>query len=145
MDKEFGELVELLFKVYGAIHSGVFGAGKRGEERGRLDVGTLGFLSHNGKSSLSETARALRVSRPQMSVLADRLVERGWIARTRDEGDRRVQWVAITSEGKAELKRSLKATGERVHEFLVALDPDEVASIKASLVRLVDVLGERHR
>lgn len=140
--KDYDELVELMFKVYGTLHSGAFGAGKRSEELGRLDTGTLGFLSRHGPSSLSEAAEALCVSRPQMSVLADRLVEKGLVERTRDEDDRRIQWVAITPEGRKALKAALDITSARVRQRLSPLSAEELKGIKASLLRLVEVLGE---
>lgn len=139
--RDYDELVELMFKVYGTLHSGAFGAGKRCDELGRLDTGTLGYLSHHGPSSLSEAAEALCVSKPQMSVLADRLVEKGLVERTRDEEDRRVQWIAVTKAGRAALQEALDATSTRVKRLLSALSPEEIHSIKSSLERLIAVLG----
>jgi DNA-binding MarR family transcriptional regulator len=142
MDMDYSELVELMFKVYAALHSGDFGARKRCDEFGRLDIGTLGYLSHTGRSTISETADKLCVSRPQMSVIADRLVENGLIERTKDEADRRVSWIAITSEGRKALGEAVEATGARIHERLSRLAPEELASMKASLLRLIEVLGD---
>jgi DNA-binding MarR family transcriptional regulator len=130
-----------MFKVYGSLHSGAFGAGKRCEELGRLDTGVLGYLSHKGRSSLSEAAESLCVSRPQMSVIVDRLVEKGLIERTRDEDDRRVSWIALTPAGRAALQEALDSASERLRELLAPLAPEELASIKASLERLVAVLS----
>jgi DNA-binding MarR family transcriptional regulator len=140
----YKELVELMFKVYGTLHSGVLGAGKRCEEHGRLDIGVLGYLSRRGKSSLSETADVLCISHPQMSVLADRLVAEGLIERTRDGEDRRISWIATTPEGQAALGEALDSTVSRVQKLLEPLSPEELDCIKSSLKLLIDVMGKEN-
>lgn len=140
-DSDYGRLVELMFKVYGSLHSSVFGTGLRVEGLGRLETGALGYLARNGRSCLSETAESLHVSRPQMSGIADCLYAKKLVERKRDEDDRRVVWLSITQAGRASLCDALAATGSRVKELLSPLPPTEILGIKSSLERLAEALG----
>lgn len=138
---DYDELVELLHQVYGALHSGSLGTGRRSPEGlGRLDTGVLGYLSRMGSSTLTEAAQKLCVSKPQMSVLADRLVEQGLVERTRDEEDRRVTWIAITPAGRAALRAAVRSYSARMKELLAPLSQEQVMGIKSSLERLAAVL-----
>jgi DNA-binding MarR family transcriptional regulator len=59
---------------------------------------------------MADLADTLLVSRASTTRLVDRLVERGWVQRWSDEGDRRVVLVELTKAG-----RAAQARGARVH------------------------------
>lgn len=55
---------------------------------------------------MSELASRVLISRPTMSRVCDRLVERGWIERHGDPVDRRVVRVGLTRRGRAAWRRA---------------------------------------
>jgi Transcriptional regulators len=139
----YRELMELLFSVYGILHSGVFRPGKAGEELGRTEFGLLCMLDRKGSLSPSEAAESLGISRPQMSAIVDRLVLRDILVRGSVEGDRRASRIDLTDEGRAILREALDATEARVTELLSPLEGGEVQSLAQSLRTLVTALGKK--
>ncbi len=64
----------------------------------------LEYLSRNPQCQMHDLARALNISRPAATGLAERLIRQGLARRTRDAEDRRVVWVAITPKGERILR-----------------------------------------
>lgn len=88
-----------------------------------------------------ELARTAGLKQATISILLDRLQERGYIQRERGNSDRRTVHVRITQDGRSALAAApdlLQAEfGARFNEL-----PDwEQAYINAALVRLVSLLG----
>src|SRR6476619_6342086 len=69
-------------------------------------------LAHLGAGplTLSVLAKKRRVSLQSMSELVQALVERGWIARTPDPGDRRQHLLRLTDHGRAHYERAQEMT-----------------------------------
>jgi DNA-binding MarR family transcriptional regulator len=136
----YRELMELLFSVYGILHGDVFRPGRAGEELGRTEFGLLSMLSRKGPMRASEAAEKLRVSRPQMSAIAERLAGRGIIARVQDETDGRSVLLAVTESGQGILDGALDATEARVRELLAPIGDKELETTTIALRRLVAAL-----
>lgn len=84
-----------------------------------------------------EVAERMIVRDPDITRLLDRLDQRGFVTRTRDDDDRRVVRVTITAAGLAELERLDAAVGRDI-------DPDRALTRlgKARLKQLNDLLAE---
>ena len=61
-----------------------------------------------GAVRMADLADGLLVSRASTTRLVDRLVERGWVERWSDEGDRRVVLVDLTRSGRAAQTRAAR-------------------------------------
>jgi DNA-binding MarR family transcriptional regulator len=133
----YRELMELLFSVYEILHGDIFRPGRAGEELGRTEFGLLSMLSRKGPMRASEAAERLRVSRPQMSAIAERLAGRGIIARVQDETDGRSVLLAVTESGQGILDGALDATEARVRELLAPIGDKELETTTIALRRLV--------
>lgn len=142
-EANYRELMELLFSVYGILHGDVFRPGRAGEELGRTEFGLLSMLSRKGPMRASEAAERLRVSRPQMSAIADRLASREMISRVPDETDGRSVLLAVTEAGQGILDGALDATEARVRELLAPIGEKELESTTTALRRLVAALMKR--
>jgi DNA-binding MarR family transcriptional regulator len=59
-----------------------------------------------GPSSLSELAELLSMTPPGALKVVDDMVAKGYVTRSADPSDRRVKRLALTSRGKAALKRA---------------------------------------
>jgi DNA-binding MarR family transcriptional regulator len=75
-----------------------------------VEYTVLTLIAENPGGSLAQLARALAVTAPNITVMVDRLEQRGLVARQQSESDRRTQVLHTTTKG-AELVR--KAT-ERI-------------------------------
>lgn len=91
----------------------------------------------------SRLAEQFGMTRGGMSKLADRLIARGLVTRTRSETDRRSQQLELTDSGHA-LVPVLAAIADRNDEdFFVSLTPAEQAGLKRMMQRIVRLRGLR--
>ena len=66
----------------------------------KVEYSLLMLIVSNGPLSPKRLARALALTPPKMTMLLDRMQERGLLLRERSEVDRRSQNVRLTDEGK---------------------------------------------
>jgi DNA-binding MarR family transcriptional regulator len=65
----------------------------------------LAFLANTGESTIGEVHRAFGHKRSTLTSILDRLEERGLVARTSDQRDRRTFVVTLTKTGRAAARR----------------------------------------
>jgi len=114
----------------------------------------LSALWERDAQSGAELTARLRIDSATITGIIDRLVAAGWVARTRDAKDRRVQRVTLTPDGRA-LRRPLETAmidlnrevadqlGDRAASFWAMLsevgaamaDPETAAGAKADTRR----------
>jgi len=98
--------------------------------------GILMCLSQQGPLNLSDLAERLEVSLPTMSNSVSTLAGRGWVARQRDPGDRRVALVTLTEEGRQVLRKIGIQAQKHVSRSLVYLSEEECRQLLVGLRRL---------
>jgi DNA-binding MarR family transcriptional regulator len=102
----------------------------------------LYFLRRRSQSSLSAVADYLDVTRPTMSAMVDRLVQRGLIDRISDPTERRRIILTLTPEGTAEMERVYDATLQTVADRLAGLSETQLQQVQAGLAILGDLFDE---
>lgn len=90
--------------------------------------------------SLSELARWQGVSLPTMSNTASTLAARGLVQRTRDAGDRRLLWLAITPDGSRALSAVQDSLVSTLSARLESRSAAEMTSLAAGLAALSSAL-----
>ncbi len=114
---------------------------------GGLSLTQYRILQHLKRSNTiqSDLAFQLTVTKQSVTRLVDGLVERGFIARTVDEDDRRRVIHAITPRG----RRALQRSNDIVEGFLMAvlqdLDDDPAIESARKGIRLFGVAAEASR
>ena len=93
----------------------------------------LASLAEQGHSSQADLGRRLWIDRSDLHALLNDLEQRGWVARVRDEQDRRRNVVTLTRSGRAALARLDK----RVHAAQDALLASLAAADRRELLRLL--------
>lgn len=96
--EEIGRLYPAVYRRFKASHRPV---GDSGLTARMLAV--LRHLAAAGPLTLGELAAHLRLSKAATTELADRIEERGLVARIRDERDRRRVFIWVTDEGQAKV------------------------------------------
>jgi DNA-binding MarR family transcriptional regulator len=91
---------------------------------------------------ITQLACAERISQPGITLVVNRLQERGWVARDADPSDGRAVLVSLTDAGREMVARQREAYRELVRDGLAALD-DEDVSVLSRAVELLDELIER--
>ena len=95
----------------------------------RAEYSALVMLRANTNLTAKDLANALAISPPNMSVLLDRLAERGLLQRVPDQRDRRSQLVELTDSGQS-LASEAAAVG-------MAMEVDMLAALTLSEQRLL--------
>ena len=105
----------------------------------RTEGGVLFHLGLYGQLTASEIGQRARMHKTKISRAVHRLTERRFVTRTRDDGDRRVEHLALTRRGQAAYD-DLRAVAQRYNAALMdTLDPAEAAVLRRALLKLSDV------
>ncbi|WP_225885392.1 MarR family winged helix-turn-helix transcriptional regulator [Leptolyngbya sp. KIOST-1] len=102
----------------------------------------LYFLRRRSRASLSEVADYLDVTRPTMSAMVERLVQRGLVDRSVDPAERRRSILTLTPAGEAEMKRVYDATLKTVADRLAGLSATDLQQVQAGLAILGGLFDE---
>ena len=98
--------------------------------------GILEALHHLGPLSLGELADKLLVTGGNVTYVMDRLEERGLVARSRSEEDRRVVRARLTVDGRRLIARAFPDHTRYVRRLMDVLEPDEERELRRLLKKL---------
>jgi long-chain acyl-CoA synthetase len=112
-------------------------------ERGAGDLSLPQYrvlaLVDGGGERASHLAERLAVAKPTVTAVVDGLVERGYLKRTADAGDRRATRITLTSAGRRALWDAEAAMEQRLDDVLArADDPAAVGAALADLGLALD-------
>jgi Transcriptional regulators len=91
------------------------------------------LIEQYGNPSMSVLARALNISKNQMTVKMDELFDEGMIERVPDENDRRVLRIVITAEGKKFIKEAHETVTECMSQLLSSFSDKELEELIKSI------------
>ncbi|ACB01105.1 MULTISPECIES: MarR family winged helix-turn-helix transcriptional regulator [Cyanophyceae] len=103
----------------------------------------LYFLNRQPQASLSEVADYLDVTRPTMSAMVERLVQRNLVQRQQDPHERRRIALSLTDHGTAELDRVYGATLASVTQRLEGLSAEQTAQMMQGFTILEGIFAEK--
>jgi DNA-binding MarR family transcriptional regulator len=111
-----------------------------------LDIGmgqlkALIVLKEQGRQTVGGLARALRVTEPSASLLLDRLVIRGLVARESDSEDRRRTLVALSASGDELMTRLRRTKDDRFIAWLSRVSAEDLQSLERGLGALHSVIA----
>lgn len=109
----------------------------------RTEVGVLRSL-HERPRRITDLASEERVTQPAITLLVNRLAEKGWVERVADPSDRRAVLVSLTPDGEEAFARLKAEYHALLHEEIAALDDHEVETL-ATAVEILDGLIDRLR
>jgi DNA-binding MarR family transcriptional regulator len=104
-DRDLAESIEILINLLGRLMKSVnrrFFSGKDGPDLTIAQYRVLYILINNGPYKMSELGEFIHTSCGSLTVMIDRLVEKGLVERSFLPEDRRVVMVQITPEGISE-------------------------------------------
>lgn len=91
----------------------------------KVEYSLLLLLAANGPIAPKRLAQALAVSAPNLTLLIDRLEQRGLVRRERSTTDRRSQNIVLTADGRAVAARGTDAVPAMERELLGRLSHAE--------------------
>ena len=98
----------------------------------------LFFIKNEQPVRMRELADELLISPGSATLLADRLVESGWLIRTQDDSDRRSIRVELSAEAGKKLVELLKRKMKQTGVMLDKLDLKDMRELERILVLLQD-------
>lgn len=108
--------------------------------RGQPEI--LGYLVNHGDCSQKELAESLGVSPASIATSLKRMSKAGFIERSPDENDRRINRLKITSEGKAVFLKG-KAECDKVDKIMFdGFDENEINVFSDMLSRIAKNLSD---
>jgi DNA-binding MarR family transcriptional regulator len=111
-------------------------------ELSKLHLGILGVLKKYEQLPSSVVAEKMYTSKPQMTVLLDRLESLALIRRGDDPNDRRITTVKMTPAGRSALEKGLAAAHREVTTRLEKLSDRELEEFGAALRTLQNVMAK---
>lgn len=111
----------------------------------RTEVGVLRSLLARPRR-ITDLAAEEGVTQPAISLLVNRLEQRGWLRRIPDASDGRAVLVSLTPTGEEVFARLRAEYRAMLHEEMATLDDSEVETLAAAveiLDKLIDRLAHR--
>lgn len=102
------------------------------------EMNALLLLHDGGACITSELADRIRLSRPALTALVDRLEATGWVTRRNDPGDRRRVVVELTERFEQELLDRSHPWRQRLHD-LAATDPEAWRRLRDDIDQLCHI------
>jgi DNA-binding MarR family transcriptional regulator len=107
----------------------------------RTEAGVLQALAERPRR-ITELANREGVTQPAMTLMINRLQERGWVGRAADAGDRRAVLVELTPDGRRFYGRVRAEYRALLHEEMATLPARDVRTL-ARAIEILDVLIAR--
>jgi DNA-binding MarR family transcriptional regulator len=110
----------------------------------RTEVGVLRNL-RGGPQRITELAAQEHVTQPAITLLVNRLAERGWVQRIPDPTDGRAVLVSLTPGGEQVFEQLRAEYRALLHEEMASLDDSEVETLAAAVAVLDKLIGRLAR
>jgi MarR family transcriptional regulator, organic hydroperoxide resistance regulator len=138
-DTAIAEIMQSLRRIFKAIQDYSYEVSDKFGTTGP-QLWALKTISQNEILSLGELGRRMYLHPSTITGLIDRLEKKGLVERDRDQTDRRVIKVRLTSKGKGLVKRAPNPIQGKMIYGLRKLKRKELNSIHHSVQKLVEVM-----
>lgn len=142
-DPNVDRILENMFNIMLVIHKKILrmDLGLETEDVNRLHMGVMGLLN-NSNMTMTELAKALMMTNPQLTHLVETLVALGLVERLPDATDRRVIHLTLTNNGRVKFTGLREKLKENVKQKLAALTPEELTQMSAALETLRNTVSK---
>ncbi len=103
-------------------------------------VKVIFYLSQNGPSSISEIARDLCISKPNMTPIIDRLITEGFATRYEDPKDRRKLSIEVTKKACECFKMKKQIAKELLHEKISILSDEDLTTLSNAIKEFYNII-----
>jgi DNA-binding MarR family transcriptional regulator len=101
-----------------------------------VEFSILMLVAFNPGATPKRLSQALAVSAPNLTVLLDRMADKGWIERQRSEADRRAQHIHLTADGRKLARKAHGISLTMEQELLRHLSEGERAMLRELLAKV---------
>jgi DNA-binding MarR family transcriptional regulator len=130
-----GDFISLIYSLFTFLHKDILRNHSKdsADSIGKFEYGLLGTLSRYGELSFGEAAEKLMMAKPQLTVMSERMAQKGYVERIQAQDDRRVWRLRITDSGRACLNQAMTEMRQRMNERFASLSEEEMARLKDAL------------
>jgi DNA-binding MarR family transcriptional regulator len=131
---DIDRILENMFNIMLVIHKKILRMDLELEtvNLNRLHVAIMGLLN-TADMTMTELAKSLMMTKPQLTHLVETLVALGFVERLPDATDRRVIHLTLTKNGRVKLKDLRAKLKENIKGKLASLTPKELNQMDAAL------------
>src|SRR5208283_1175033 len=140
---DIDRILENMFNIMLVIHKKILRMDLELETHNlnRLHMAVMGLLN-TSNMTMTELAKALMMTKPQLTHLVETLVTLGLVERLPDETDRRVIRLTLTKNGRVKLKGLREKLKENIKRKLAFLTPEELNQMGIALETLRNTVGK---
>ena len=102
----------------------------------------LRILNRTNKEMVSRVANELNVSNSHITAVTEKLINKGFVTRSRSTSDRRVVYLEITEQGKDLVAKMEDAKKQYLQERFSALSEDEMNVMISISKKLLSIASE---
>jgi DNA-binding MarR family transcriptional regulator len=142
-DINIDRILDNMFSIMFVIHKKILRMNLDGDadNLNRLHMAVMGVLSTTSVT-MTELAKTLMMTKPQLTHVVDRLVKLGIIERQPDAMDRRVIHVALTDNGRKTFEDMRQKMKEKIKNRLASLTSEELNQMSTALETLRNIVGK---
>jgi DNA-binding MarR family transcriptional regulator len=140
---DIDRILENMFNIMLVIHKKILrmDLGLETDNLNRLHVAVMGLLN-TSNMAMTELAKALMMTKPQLTHLVETLVALGLVERLPDATDRRVIHLTLTKNGRVKLKSLREKLKENIKQKLASLTPEELTQMFTALETLRNIVSK---
>lgn len=98
------------------------------------------YLKRNGPVPISQAARDLEISRPNMTPIIDKLIGEGMVRRYDDPNDRRITLVEIDAKGETLYNHGIASIKQGIADKVVRLSAADQAELGRLVVKMETII-----
>ncbi|TCO68872.1 MarR family winged helix-turn-helix transcriptional regulator [Marinisporobacter balticus] len=98
------------------------------------------YLRHNGTSSISEIAKNLTISRPNMTPIIDKLIAENMVKRCDDPNDRRIIKIELTDKAHEFIKEQKEKIKIDLEKKISSLNSEDLEALSEHVVGITDII-----
>ena len=129
------QLIELYEKISSWEHSVVKGTGLSPAQMHAIEI-----IGHEKSPRMKELAEKMGVTTGSLTVMVDRLEQKGFLERRPHESDRRSFLVVLTDKGRKHFKKHHQYHLKLTQDAMATLNPDEQQQFAGALEKILQRL-----
>lgn len=136
MDSSVDRIIQLTFDLSRILRHIMTCVADEGTPVNFLQIHALVLIDAHPGLTMKELAEYLRVASPSATSFVGRLVKLGWVERERDDENRKLVRLRVTTEGKRVLREKKSKRVAAIKRILQLLSPQELRDLAAILEKL---------
>lgn len=100
------------------------------------------YLTKYNSPSISEIAKNLKISKPNMTPIIDKLIDENLVTRYSDSTDRRILRIELTPKAKNLLHHIYESARSVISDKISSLSDDDLNRLEKSLNNIIDIFNK---